>query len=126
MKKPTRPSGPKSPQKMSSNTKEHHTHLERSYAQKIRVDRQGKGPAYASMAKRAAFWRQIQDQQAQQVQQSLDNFTSNVPLTQVDFAGANIHQSTLQSAAPQDPSNGISVAGIGDGGIVPPPPPSAV
>ena len=102
------------------------TRLDRSYAQKIRTDRRIQGVPYASKAKRARFWANIQDQQAPQVAQDVAAFSSMAPISEADLAVANIHQATLDSAPPADPGSGLSVAGLGQDGAVPPPPPGPV
>jgi hypothetical protein len=110
---------------MTTATAAHHTPLERSYAQKTRVDRVGKGPSYTSKVKRAQFWADIQARQAAQIQAELDATSSTIPIKSVNLATANIHQATLDSAPPQLPGSGISVAGLGNDGFVPPPPTGA-
>lgn len=121
---PRRASGPKRPSHPASNTLRKPP-LERSYAQKIRADRQGNGPSYASKAKRAAFWAGIQAEQAGANQNAIDEISSAPPVDSTPLATANIHQATLESAPPSLPGSSISVAGLDQSGFVPPPPTGA-
>lgn len=117
--------GPLRPRKTSTSSAPK-TSLDRSYAQKVRPDRRVAGIAYGSKARRAEFWDNIQAQQAQQIAEDVAAFSSMSPISEADLATANIHQATLESAAPSDPSSGLSVAGLGQDGFVPPPPTGAV
>jgi hypothetical protein len=118
---PRRATGPKRPRKPASSTRDKPP-LERSYAQKIRADRVGKGPSYASKAARANFWAGIQAQQAGADQNALDEVSSAPPIDSTPLATANIHQATLQTPYPVPPGSEISIPGLDASGFVPPPP----
>jgi hypothetical protein len=96
--------------------------LDRAYAQSLRTDR----PAlsFVSKAKRAAFWaaqsKALESQQQQDEDQSVAAISQGRVGAETTVAGANIAAATLEEAAP---SAQPTVAGLGEGGIAPPPPP---
>ena len=122
MQRPTRPKTPKRSMHGKSSASPLGTPMERSYAQKARSDRT---LSYESMASRAAFWakagKQLQAQQQQEMDQSVAQITQGTPAQNTSFGAANIQSATLESAAPVAPGQ-ATIAGLGEGGIVPPPP----
>ena len=101
--------------------------MDRAYAQKIRTDRPGL--AYETERKRAEYWAKVQGQVAAEeeraMEQNVAEITVQNPRQGTSFADANIEGATLDSPPPPySPSVEPTVAGIGQGGIVPPPPPS--
>lgn len=123
---PRRPQGPKRPRRSPPGAQPRPPRLERSYAQKVRADRQGAGPSWESRAKRAAFWAGVQAAQAADQQDALNYVSSSPPVGETPLATANIRQATIESAAPVPPGYTISVPGMDQTGLVPPPPTGAV
>jgi hypothetical protein len=100
------------------------TPMERSFAQKTRVDRNPL--SFESKAQRASFWarqqKMLQQRNEQEMAQNVAEISQGVPHQQTQFGVANIHAATLESALPSNPGQS-TIAGLGEGGIVPPPPP---
>ena len=100
------------------------THLTRSYAQKLRT----RELSPQSMGDRAAFWAKLTAQE-ESYEKEMETEAQSVMAQPPIKAGNQIKSATLPSAtlenAPALPADyGITVAGIGQGGIVPPPPPA--
>ena len=100
------------------------TPLERSTAQKLRVDRE---LSYQSEAARAHYWaarqRDVAKEDALVLEQSVAAISQGSVRQQTQFASANISSATLQSASPTLPEE-AGVAGVGPNGVIPPPPPA--
>ncbi len=100
--------------------------LDRSFAQKVRMDR-GNTVNYETAAKRAAFWARQQIElaayEAQIIDDSLIQISQGTLKENSQFPTANIRAATLRSAAPAFPGE-TTIAGIEAGGVAPPPPPA--
>jgi hypothetical protein len=97
------------------------TPMNRSHAQELRTDRV---LTFESQSARASFWAGLQRRQAQQQQEQMDEDVSSISegslKSNTTFATANIEEATLESAAPAQPGE-ATLAGLGEGGIAPPP-----
>lgn len=125
--KPSRPSGAKRASKPKRTADPMGTPLDRAYAQKVRTDRQG--VAYESLAARASYWakaqKNLEARDDQIVEQSSGAISQGSVRHGTLFGEANISLATLQSgAAPSGTSTSATIAGLGEGGVAPPPPPA--
>ena len=122
MRKPSRPRGSKGTIRPRRTADPKHFPLDRSWAQKQRTDRK---LSPQSETARANYWANLQQgrkDEQDQINADLEQIGS-APLADItQFGSANISEATLESAAPGDPS-APTIAGLGEGGIVPPPAP---
>jgi len=126
-RKPSRPTGAKRASHAKHVADPMGTPMDRAYAQHIRSDR--KGVSYETLASRASFWanaqKRLEAQNDRTVEESSGSISEGSPRHGTSFAEANISLATLQSAAaPSGPSSQATIAGLGQGGIAPPPPPA--
>ena len=126
IRKPSRPTGAKRPKHQSSVGDPAQTAMSRGYAQKLRTDR----PAlsFESAVKRAAFWAREQQTVARDAALVMEQNIAAISQTNVrnatQIGSANISSATLQSANPTVPGEGISIPGLSEAGVAPPPPPA--
>lgn len=121
---PKRPTGPKRPSHVTRVATPTSMKLDRSYAQKVRVDR-GNGVNYETLAARTRFWANQQSalaaEQNQQIDQSLAPISQGTLKENSQFASANVRSANLNSPPPTlDSQQSL----LGPGGIAPPPPPA--
>jgi hypothetical protein len=123
VRQPKRPTGPKRPGHASRIATPTSLKLDRSFAQKVRVDRTL--PNYESPAKRATFWANrmkalaVYDQEV--IDASLNPISQGSLKQNSQFATANIKLADLNSPPPTlDSQQSL----LGPGGIAPPPPPA--
>ena len=125
IRKPSRPSGAKRPKRPSSVGDPAQTAMSRSYAQKLRTDRPGL--AFESASKRAAFWARQQKTLAHDEQIIMEQNVAAISQGSLRLANpigsANISAATLQGASPTVPGSGVSIPGLSETGVAPPPPP---
>ena len=121
--RPSRPKGASRAKKVSHVADAMRTPQSRSHAQQLRTDRV---LTYESQSARASFWahqqRLLQAQEHSEMDQNVAAISQGSPLSNIQFASANIKSATLESAAPALPGQ-ATAAGLGQSGFVPPPPP---
>jgi hypothetical protein len=125
-RRPSRPKGAVRPVKPRKTVDPMRTALDRSTAQKLRTDRT---LSFESQTSRANFWarqqKQLFAQEQAQMDQSVAQISQGTLKSQSLFQSANVSQATLQNAAPST-QGGLTVAGMTEAGIAPPPPPSGL
>lgn len=126
MPRPTRPRNPSRPSTPRHVADPKRVPLERSYAQAVRRGLAGK--TYMSDVQRAEYWARQQRMLAPQLEEQFSDNVAEIsqgfPHEQTQFATANIELATLQSEpSPSQPSidEQATAAGLGPGGIAPPP-----
>lgn len=98
--------------------------MTRSYAQKLRT----RTLSPETMVNRAAFWAAVtkaEERQEAEIDAEAQSVMAQPPVRAANqIQSATLPSATLENAPALPPEYGVTVAGVGQGGMIPPPPPA--